>query len=83
MIGQGILLSNEGSVTLEAYSDADFAGSVIDSISTTRYCEFIRGSLVTWRRKKIKVVSLSSAKAKHGVIVHGIKEAKWIQGILE
>ena len=31
MIGQGILMSKEGSVTLEMYSDADFVGSVTDS----------------------------------------------------
>ena len=31
-------------MTLEMYSDADFAGSVTNSISTTGYCVVIRGS---------------------------------------
>ena len=44
--GQGIL-TKEGNVTLEMYYDAHFAGSIIDSRSTTRYYAFIRGSLVT------------------------------------
>ena len=82
-IGQGILLSKEGSVTLEMYSDADFAGSVINCRSTTGYCAFIGGSLVIWRSKKQKVVSLSSAEAEYRAMVHGVKEAIWIQGILE
>ena len=43
-IGQGILLSKEGNVLLEMYSDADFARSITDSRSTTGYCVFIGGS---------------------------------------
>ena len=70
-------------MTLEIYSDADFAGLVTDSRSTTGYCTFIGGSLITWRSKKQKVVSLSSAEAKYKAMVHGVKEAIWIHGILE
>ena len=73
-IGQGILLSKEGNVSLEMYSDTDFARSVTDSRSTTGYCAFISGSLVTWRSKKQKVVSLSSAEAEYRAMVHGVKE---------
>ena len=37
---------------LEAYTDADWAGSMIDRRSTTGYCTFLEGHLVTWRSKK-------------------------------
>ena len=45
---QGILLSKEGSVSLEMDSDAEFLGSFTNRRSTSGYCAFIRGSLVTW-----------------------------------
>ena len=82
-IGRGILLSKGGNVTVEMYTDVNFAGSIMESRSSTGYCAFIGGSLVTWRSKKQKVASLSSAEAKYRAIVHGVKEALWIQGILE
>ena len=31
--------------------DADWAGDPIDRYSTTGYCTFVRGNLVTWRSK--------------------------------
>ena len=40
---------------LEAYTDADWAGSMIDRRSTTGYCTFLEGHLVTWRSKKQSV----------------------------
>ena len=70
-------------MTSKIYSDADFAGSVINSRSTTGYCTFIGGSLILWRSKKQKVVSLSSAEAENRAMVHGVEKAIWIQGILE
>jgi hypothetical protein len=50
--GRGILFKRNGNATLEAYTDADYAGSVIDRRSTTGYCTFLGGNLVTWRSKK-------------------------------
>ena len=49
----------------EATLQKNFAGSVIDSRSTTGYYAFMEGSLVTWRSKKQKVVSLSSAEVEY------------------
>ena len=39
--------------------------------------------LVTWRSKKHIMVSLSRAEAEYKAMVHGVKEAIWIQAILE
>jgi len=33
-------------ITLEAYIDVDYAGSVVDRRSTTGYCTFLGGNLV-------------------------------------
>lgn len=49
---------------LEAYNDADYAGSVLDRRSTLGYCIFLGDNLVTWRSEKQNAVAKSSAEAK-------------------
>ncbi|RVW59074.1 Retrovirus-related Pol polyprotein from transposon TNT 1-94 [Vitis vinifera] len=49
---------------LRFFSDADWAGSVTDRRSTSGYCSFVWGNLVTWRSKKQSVVARSSAEAE-------------------
>ncbi|CAA6673584.1 unnamed protein product [Spirodela intermedia] len=39
---------------LEIYTNADYTGSVSDRRSTSGYCSFISGNLVSWRSKKQK-----------------------------
>ena len=42
---------------IEAYTDSDWARSVVDRKSTSNYCTFVRGNLLTWRSKKQSVVA--------------------------
>lgn len=62
--GRGILFKRNKSVNLEAYTDVDYAGLVVDKRSTTRYCTFLGGNLVTWKSKKQSVVARSCAEAE-------------------
>ena len=55
---------------------------VINRRSTTGYCAFLGGNLVTWRSKKKAEISLSSAEAEYRALVKGISEAIWIRNIL-
>ncbi|GFS42470.1 hypothetical protein Acr_00g0080010 [Actinidia rufa] len=48
--GKGIMFSNHGHLQLEVFTDAEWAGSVDDRCSTSAYCTFLDGNLVTWRR---------------------------------
>ena len=50
--GKRILFKKNNILALEAYTDADYAGSIVDRRSTTGYCTFLGGNLVTWRSKK-------------------------------
>ncbi|RDX84158.1 hypothetical protein CR513_34840, partial [Mucuna pruriens] len=36
-------------------TDVDYAGSIVDRRSTSGYCMFLGGNLVTWRSKKQNV----------------------------
>ncbi|RVW13115.1 Retrovirus-related Pol polyprotein from transposon RE1 [Vitis vinifera] len=42
---KGILFKKNNTLALEAYTDADYAGSLVDRGSTTGYCTFLRGNL--------------------------------------
>ena len=62
---RGILYSNHGHNRLECFfTDADLVGSKEDKRSTSRYCVFVVGNLVSWNSKKQCVVSRSSAKSE-------------------
>ncbi|CAL5349086.1 unnamed protein product [Camellia sinensis] len=78
----GILFSNHGHLRLEAFTDADWAGSIDDRRSTSGYCAFVGGNLVTWRSKKQGVVSRSSAEAEYRAMAHGTCELMWLQSLL-
>ena len=67
----------------EAYTDADYAGSVVDRRSTSGYCTFLGGNFVTWRSKNQSMVSRSSVEAEYRAIVQGICEIIWLERLLE
>ncbi|RVW28756.1 Retrovirus-related Pol polyprotein from transposon RE2 [Vitis vinifera] len=58
------------------------AGNIIDRRSTSGYCSFVWGNLVTWRSKKQSVVARSSAKAEYKALAQGICEGIWIKRVL-
>ncbi|KAM1091509.1 hypothetical protein ACFX13_019280 [Malus domestica] len=64
-INRGILLHNNHSTEIHAYTVADWAGNAIDTKSTTSYCTLVRGNILTWKSKKQQVIARSSAKAKY------------------
>lgn len=80
---KGILFKRGNTLTLEAYTDADYAGSLVDRRSTTGYCTFIGGNLVTWRSKKQNVVARSSTEAEFRAIAQGVCELLWLKIIFE
>ena len=67
---------------MEVYTDADWAGVVDDRKSTSGYCAFVGGNLVTWRSEKQSVVTRSSAQAEYRTMSHGVAEIMWIRNLL-
>ena len=64
-IFDGLHFSSHSSLTLQAYSDADWASAPIDRRSITGYCFILGDSLISWRSKKQTIVACSSTKAEY------------------
>nr|GFC35279.1 putative reverse transcriptase, RNA-dependent DNA polymerase [Tanacetum cinerariifolium] len=62
--GHGVLFRSNGHLNIQMYTDANWAGDKGNRRSTSGYFSLVGGNLVTWRSKKQKVVSLSSAEAE-------------------
>jgi len=80
--GRGILYANHGHTHIECFSDADWAGSKVDRRSTSGYCVFVGGNLVSWKSKKQNVVSRSSAEAEYRAMAQSVCEIVWICQLL-
>lgn len=80
--GKGILFSAHGHLNIEGYTDADWAGCLDDRRSTSGYCMFLGGNLISWRSKKQTVVARSTAEAEFRAMASGLCELMWIKMLL-
>ncbi|KAL1190136.1 Retrovirus-related Pol polyprotein from transposon RE2 [Cardamine amara subsp. amara] len=81
--GQGIWMGCNNSTNIIGYCDADWAGDRMDRRSTTGYCTFVGGNLVTWKSKKQKVISRSSAEAEYRAMANTTGELVWLKALLK
>jgi hypothetical protein len=81
--GLGILYRRNGHLKVEGFINVDWVGFLSDSRSTTGYCTFLGGNLVTWKSKKQTVVARSSTEAEYRAMTHTISELTWLQHFLQ
>lgn len=81
--GKGIVFTKNEALTVEGYTDADWASDNTNKRSTSGYFTFVGGNLVTWRSKKQKVVARSSAEAEFRAMAQGICELLWVKNVLK
>ena len=73
-IFDGLHFSSHFSLTLRAYSNANWAGDPTDRRSTTRYCFLLGDSLISWRSNKQTVITRSSIEAEYRALTATIAE---------
>ncbi|RVX17827.1 Retrovirus-related Pol polyprotein from transposon RE1 [Vitis vinifera] len=80
--GQGVLYENRGHTQVVGYTDADWAGSPTDRRSTSGYCVFIGGNLISWKNKKQDVVARSSAETEYRAMALATCELIWLKHLI-
>ena len=81
-LGKWLMFRKIDRRAIEAYTDFDWVRSVVDRKSTSGYCTFVWGNLVTWKSKKQGVVTRSSAEAKYRSMSLEICEEIWLHKVL-
>ena len=83
-IHYGLVFSSGGSnpLILEGYSDADWAGDVLDRKSTSAYLFMLGGAPISWMSKKQATIALSSTEAEYLATTQAAKEALWLRSLL-
>ena len=81
--GRGLLFESNKHLVIDGYCDADWASCLDDRRSTSGFCVFVGGNLVSWRSKKQAVVSRSTAEAEYRAMAQGLSDMLWTRNLLE
>ena len=79
----GLLYEDNSNKSILGYSDADWAGDIVDRRSTSGYVFTLNGAAVSWKSKKQTCVGLSTTEADYMALSSAAQEAVWIQRLLE
>ncbi|GKB64685.1 putative ribonuclease H-like domain-containing protein [Tanacetum coccineum] len=75
----GLWYPKDSPLTLEAFSDSDYAGANLDRKSTTRGCQFLGSRLISWQCKKQTVVANSTTEVEYIAASHCCGQVLLIQ----
>ncbi|KAL8133051.1 hypothetical protein AgCh_008493 [Apium graveolens] len=81
-VTQGILLQASDRLTLQAFSDVDWASCIDTRRSVTGYILLFGNSPVTWKSKKQNTVSRSSAEVEYRAMASAAAEVTWVVRLL-
>lgn len=82
-VDQGIVFPNSiDSDPLEVYSDADWAGDLDTSRSTTGYIVYLWGAPIAWQSRLQPTVATSTMEAEYMAAYAAIQEIVWIRGVM-
>eukprot|EP00253_Pinus_taeda_P034837 PITA_34837 len=79
----GLWFARNTDLTLHAYTDADWAGSVDDRKSTSGGAFFMGSRLVSWLSKKQSLIALSTAEVEYVVVASCCTQLLWMMQTLQ
>ncbi|KAI3797236.1 hypothetical protein L1987_32491 [Smallanthus sonchifolius] len=78
----GLRLTGSKSISLTAYSDADWGGCPDSRRSTSGYCVYMGNNLISWSSKRQNTISRSSAEAEYRGVANAVAETSWLRNLL-
>jgi len=79
----GILLKASNHLSLQAFSDSDWAACPTTRRSVTGYLVMLGSSPISWKSKKQSTVSRSSSEAEYWAMAQAASEITWMVRLLE
>jgi Reverse transcriptase (RNA-dependent DNA polymerase) len=80
--GKGLLFRKNKHLNIEGYCDSDWTSCSDDRKSTSGYCMFIGGNMVSWKSKKQTVVARSTTEAEYRAMALSVTEMLWLRALL-
>ncbi|KAK9741581.1 hypothetical protein RND81_03G115000 [Saponaria officinalis] len=81
-MGAALFYPSHNVVQLRAFCDADWGACKYSCRSLTGQCVFLGSSLISWKTKKQKTVSKSSAESEYRAMSYTAGEVVWLVGLL-
>ncbi|GMI68517.1 cysteine-rich RLK (RECEPTOR-like protein kinase) 8 [Hibiscus trionum] len=80
--GMGLFFSASCTMQLSAFVDSDYSSCPDTRRSTTGFCTYLGGNIISWKSKKQHTVSRSSCEAEYRAMASAVCELVWIATLL-
>ena len=67
---------------LQGYSDADYAGDLVDRRSVTGHIFLLNSGAITWNSTKQRSISTSTTESEYIALSEASKQAQWLRALL-